>query len=776
PDGGSWINSSSAAFSWSGSDSHSGINNYEYRTSTDGGSTWSSWTSTTSTSYTWSNLSSSTNYYKIQVRAKDVAGNYSSAVEWSFRVDGTAPSNPTSCSDSAGSSNNTWQNSITDPNFSWSGASDSHSGIAGYYYYWGTDPNGTSTNYTTSAAYDPPAVSSDGVYYLRVQTGDAAGNTSSWITIYTFKLDRGAPSGSATAPSHTWSTESNITLSCSDNLSGVSAAKYNWDSPADATTGTSYSNGQSITAPEGVHTLYLWVRDVAGNTSTWSGTYYIDTTAPPAPIVSSSTHPNPENWYSNPSVSFTWSSEENLSGIQGYYYYWGTDASGTPDIWTTSTSGTLTASSDGTWYFRIKAKNGSGLESPVASFQVNIDATPPPAPSVGSPTHPNENTWYQDNNPVFSWACDDLSGIAGYSYALDAPPDDTIDTTDTTVSFSNVSDGVHIFYVKAKNKVGLWGATASYTIRVWVIPESAPSPPKPSTLRIWPPGFSIKKGENLVLTVILLDPEGRPLGGKTIDWSANLGTLVPPSLATDELGRASVLYFAPEVEADTPVVVTVSFAGDESYTSSAAFFFGWVTSPRTTEILENLERAAERIGLLIEKVEEKLAVFEAVVEGRIGASLTVTIEVGVPGLWKEYEAENFRTQLRRAKTGELVEVVVENVRPARGTTILLNIENGVIPVGQIREVLVDNVPAGLADDYEDILDPTDDGGRCEYLILKGGRGAQILVSIPGFSSRTITIRGPLAAGKPWVPLVIAINIVVIVVVLLLVFQRRPRSY
>ncbi|MEM2481169.1 MAG: hypothetical protein QXR87_06490 [Candidatus Hadarchaeales archaeon] len=79
--------------------------------------------------------------------------------------------------------------------------------------------------------------------------------------------------------------------------------------------------------------------------------------------------------------------------------------------------------------------------------------------------------------------------------------------------------------------------------------------------------------------------------------------------------------------------------------------------------------------------------------------------------------------------------------------------------GPDREVLVDNVPAGLADDYEDVLDPTDDGGRCEYLILKGGRGTQLLVSIPGFSSRTITIKGPLATGKPWVPLVIAVNVV-----------------
>jgi hypothetical protein len=67
-------------------------------------------------------------------------------------------------------------------------------------------------------------------------------------------------------------------------------------------------------------------------------------------------------------------------------------------------------------------------------------------------------------------------------------------------------------------------------------------------------------------------------------------------------------------------------------------------------------------------------------------------------------------------------------------------------VGQIM-VLVDNENIGPADDYDDVLDPTNEDVP-EYLILVGQKGAQVLVSIPSFSTRTITI-----ATLPTVPAV-----------------------
>ena len=104
-------------------------------------------------------------------------------------VDADSPSNPSVCVQINGSTiSDEWQDLINDPNFTWSGAFDSHTGIDGYYYYWGPDSLGNSTSYTTTAGYNPPSVST-GVYYLRVSARDTVGNIAPWSTLYIFKYD-----------------------------------------------------------------------------------------------------------------------------------------------------------------------------------------------------------------------------------------------------------------------------------------------------------------------------------------------------------------------------------------------------------------------------------------------------------------------------------------------------------------------------------------------------------------------------------------------------------
>jgi len=141
------------------------------------------------------------------------------------------------------------------------------------------------------------------------------------------------------------------------------------------------------------------------------------------------------------------------------------------------------------------------------------------------------------------------------------------------------------------------------------------------------------------------------------------------------------------------------------------------------------------IGVPIENVEEvsdKLR--DALVEGRLGASLTITVEA----VSKGYEHENVRIRLGEVVVGSKVEVVVESTENHK--TVIINVENEVLPVRALR-VFVDNVEMGLADDYADVLDPTNENVP-EYLILVGGKGIQVLVSIPYFSGRVITIRAP----------------------------------
>lgn len=110
-----------------------------------------------------------------------------------FDFDDTPPTNPTSAVETGGAVDDQWQSAVSDPAFTWSGALDAESGIAGYDVYFGPDETATSGSYVTSAAYDPAAVSS-GAHYLRVCAKDNAGNSADeWATIFTLRYDSSAP-------------------------------------------------------------------------------------------------------------------------------------------------------------------------------------------------------------------------------------------------------------------------------------------------------------------------------------------------------------------------------------------------------------------------------------------------------------------------------------------------------------------------------------------------------------------------------------------------------
>jgi hypothetical protein len=64
----------------------------------------------------------------------------------------------------------------------WDAATDNASGVAGYRVYLGADPAGTSEWYTESAAIETPALN-PGLYVLRVQPVDKAGNIGEWVTV-----------------------------------------------------------------------------------------------------------------------------------------------------------------------------------------------------------------------------------------------------------------------------------------------------------------------------------------------------------------------------------------------------------------------------------------------------------------------------------------------------------------------------------------------------------------------------------------------------------------
>lgn len=86
-----------------------------------------------------------------------------------------------------------------------------------------------------------------------------------------------------------------------------------------------------------------------------------------------------------------------------------------------------------------------------------------------------QKTWQNDNDPFFEWEHPGTGfDIAGYSFAIDAAPDDTIDTADTKYQYPDNSlfDGTRVFGIKAQNTAGTFGDVTYYEIWVDTIAPS----------------------------------------------------------------------------------------------------------------------------------------------------------------------------------------------------------------------------------------------------------------------------------------------------------------
>ncbi len=100
-----------------------------------------------------------------------------------------------------------------------------------------------------------------------------------------------------------------------------------------------------------------------------------------------------------------------------------------------------------------------------------------------------EKTWQKNNDIYFTWEIRLYAPslvILGYSVGLDSQPDETIDTTLTYYNgFAGtpISDGRHIFYVKAATSGGAWGDVSSFEF--WVdssAPKAEDKQPAPGML------------------------------------------------------------------------------------------------------------------------------------------------------------------------------------------------------------------------------------------------------------------------------------------------------
>ncbi|HEY2788216.1 MAG TPA: hypothetical protein VGI72_02110 [Gaiellales bacterium] len=414
----SWSTAASATVTASGSTDTggSGLSGYQYRTSTDGGTTWSAATSGPSDT-----VSAEANAW-VQLRSVDVAGNTSAwtpatqTAAATVKLDRTAPTTPVATGGSAG-----WSNAASiqiTPT-----ATDGASGVASYQYETSTNNGST---WTTSAPVSGSFVTvlNTGSTVVRFQATDGAGLTSAWSGITaggTVQLDRTLPTAptSVTGGSSTWQLTAPITTTATGatDSGGSGLAGYQYRTSTDG--GSTWS--AALPAPaaisgDGTTLVQMRAVDGAGSTSSWvpgspgtGNTVKIDTTPPTAPTLSGGT-----GWSAAASVlvSASGSTDTPGSGVSGYQHETSADGGAT---WSAATAGaSVSVGAEGTTLVRFQALDGATHVSAWTQTSVQLDRTAPSAPTVagGSLTWANAAS----RTVTASAATDAGSGLAGYQH------------------------------------------------------------------------------------------------------------------------------------------------------------------------------------------------------------------------------------------------------------------------------------------------------------------------------------------------------------------------
>jgi hypothetical protein len=245
------------------------------------------------------------------------------------------------------------------------------------------------------------------------------------------------PSGPVASTSATFSFTSNQSTSafkCSRDGAALSACA----SPV------SYS---SLT--QGAHTFRVQASNTAG-TGTDSQSWTVDTTAPPAPAISS----RPADPSTSTSATFVFADSDPSATFRCSLD--GATAS------TCSSPKSYSSLSDGAHSFTVMAKDAAGNSSPLTAASWHIDSTPPPAPTISSATSDASGA-----NATFSFG--DSDPTAAFQCSIDSS---TPAPCTSPAGVGPLSDGTHVWGVRAVDSAGNQSSVVTET---WTSATTAPT-------------------------------------------------------------------------------------------------------------------------------------------------------------------------------------------------------------------------------------------------------------------------------------------------------------
>lgn len=169
---------------------------------------------------------------------------------------------------------------------------------------------------------------------------------------------------------------------------------------------------------------------------------------PIAPIINSSTHAKPENWYGTTTVVFSWKPTVDVTGVRTLFTDAETVQPTSLEDQKTATSQVLVASGDGVWFFHAQYKNEFGWGD-LGMRKVQIDTVPPKEFEI---------RFVDGDKPSFGIdTVDELSGLDRYEIIFGEDTVSTVkagDITDGLIPIPPQEGGMQKVTIKAIDKAG----------------------------------------------------------------------------------------------------------------------------------------------------------------------------------------------------------------------------------------------------------------------------------------------------------------------------------
>lgn len=367
----------------------------------------------------WTTPALSDGFHTLRVKATDEAGHTNITI-YEVTVDTVAPADPVISAPANGAHLNNPRPTVT-------GTAEPATEIR--VLVDGSQVATVTADVNGDWSWTPGSDLSDGPHTLAATATDAAENTSPGNNYRTVTIDTAAPAApTLTGPNaNSNNPESTVTFSgSSDTVSLV--CSFN-GAPASPCPSSPLSLGE---LPDGNYTFTVTARDSAGNSSSSTIAWQIDTAAPAAPTITG----GPVGQVASTSVEFFFTGAE-LGGT------FKCQLGSLPAV-TCSSPFTYTGLADGTYTFRVRQVDAAGNVSPERTRTWTVDTTPPPTPEVSGPSSPSGFTsatvTFSSSEPGVTFTC-----------SIDGA---TAQPCTSPLSLSGLSDGAHTVEVRSYDAAG----------------------------------------------------------------------------------------------------------------------------------------------------------------------------------------------------------------------------------------------------------------------------------------------------------------------------------